>query len=124
MSIGTRMRNLFRIKANRTLDRFDDPRESLDDSYERQVDLLGQLRRGLAEVTTARKRIELQGQELGARYDRLGDQAQEAMDQGREDLARTALERRSGSSRRSPRSAASSTRCSSRRRTCSRTSGG
>ncbi len=47
-------------------------------------------------MATARKRIELQGQELGARYDRLGEQAEEAMNQGREDLARTALERRSG----------------------------
>ena len=96
MSIWTRTRNLFRIKANRALDRLDDPRESLDDSYDRQVDMLAQLRRGLAEVATARKRIELQGQEIGARYERLGDQAQEAMDQGREDLARIALERRSG----------------------------
>jgi len=58
--------------------------------------MLAQLRRGLAEVATARKRIELQGQEIGARYERLGDQAQEAMGQGREDLARVALERRSG----------------------------
>jgi phage shock protein A len=96
MSIWTRMRNLFRIKTNRALDRIDDPRESLDDSYERQLDMLAQLRRGLAEVATARKRIELQGQEIGARYERLGDQAQEAMNQGREDLARLALERRSG----------------------------
>ncbi|HEY0373475.1 MAG TPA: PspA/IM30 family protein [Amnibacterium sp.] len=95
MKISTRLRNLFRIKANRALDRVDDPRESLDDSYDRQVDMLAQLRRGLAEVATARKRIELQGEEIGARYERLGDQAQEAMDQGREDLARVALERRS-----------------------------
>lgn len=94
MNLTTRMRNLFRIKANRALDRIDDPRESLDDSYDRQLELLAQLRRGLADVATARKRIELQGQELGARYDRLGDQAEEAMRQGREDLARTALERR------------------------------
>jgi phage shock protein A len=96
MNLATRMRNLFRIKANRALDRMDDPRESLDDSYDRQVEMLAQLRRGLAEVATARKRIELQGQEIGARYERLGDQAQEAMDQGREDLARIALERRAG----------------------------
>jgi phage shock protein A len=96
MKITTRIGNLFRIKTNRALDRLDDPRESLDDSYDRQLDLLAQLRRGLAEVATARTRIELQGRELGARYDRLGDQAQEAMDQGREDLARVALERRSG----------------------------
>ena len=69
MNLTTRMRNLFRIKANRVMDRLDDPRESLDDSYDRQVHLLGQLRHGLAEVATARKRIELQGQELGTRYD-------------------------------------------------------
>ena len=95
MNPATRFRNLFRIKANRAMDRFDDPRESLDDSYERQLRLLAQLRQGLAEVATARKRIELQGQELGARYDRLGEQAEEAMSQSREDLARIALERRS-----------------------------
>lgn len=95
MNVTTRFRNLFRIKANRALDRLDDPRESLDDSYERQLELLGRLRQGLAEVATARKRIELQGQELGGRYDRLGEQAEEAMGQGREDLARTALARRS-----------------------------
>jgi phage shock protein A len=96
MKLTTRIGNLFRIKANRALDRVDDPRESLDDSYERQLELLARLRQGLAEVATARKRIELQGEELGARYERLGDQAEEAMAQGREDLARTALERRSG----------------------------
>lgn len=96
MKISTRMRNLFRIRTNRALDRLDDPRHSLDDSYDRQVDLLAQLRRGVAEVATARKRLELQGEEIGARYERLGDQAQEAMDQGREDLARIALERRAG----------------------------
>lgn len=95
MKVVNRLRNLFRIKANRALDRLDDPRESLDDSYDRQFELLAQLRRGLAEVATARKRIELQGQELGVRYERLGDQAEEAMAQGREDLARTALTRRS-----------------------------
>ncbi|HEY1105893.1 MAG TPA: PspA/IM30 family protein, partial [Agromyces sp.] len=43
---------------------------------------------------TAKKRIDLQGQEMGARYQRLGEQAREAMAQGREDLARAALERR------------------------------
>jgi phage shock protein A len=94
MSIATRLRDLFRVKANAALDRAEDPRQSLDDGYERQLDMLAQLRRGVAEVTTARKRIELQGQELAARHARLGESAQEAMSQGREDLARVALERR------------------------------
>ncbi|HEX7373537.1 MAG TPA: PspA/IM30 family protein [Steroidobacteraceae bacterium] len=95
MTNGERMRDLFRIKTSRALDRMEDPREALDDSYDQQVRMLRQVRQGLAEVATARKRIELQGQEMGARYQRLGQQAQEALAQGREDLARTALERRS-----------------------------
>jgi phage shock protein A len=89
-----RMRTIFRSKTSRALDKMEDPRELLDDSYDQQVKLLQQVRQALAEVATAKKRIELQGQEMGARYHRLAGQAQEAMSQGREDLARAALERR------------------------------
>jgi phage shock protein A len=95
MSLISRLRTIFRSKASRALDRLEDPREALDDSYDQQVSMLQRVRQGLAEVATAKKRLELQGQEMGARYQRLGDQAQEALNQGREDLARTALERRS-----------------------------
>jgi phage shock protein A len=95
MTNTERMRDIFRIKTSRALDRMEDPREALDESYDQQVRMLRQVRQGLAEVATARKRIELQGQEMGARYQRLAKQAQEALAQGREDLARTALERRS-----------------------------
>jgi phage shock protein A len=90
-----RMRTIFRTKTSRALDRMEDPREMLDDSYEQQVKMLQGLRQGLAEVATAKKRIELQGQEMGARYQRLAEQAQQALDQGQEDLARAALQRRS-----------------------------
>jgi phage shock protein A len=95
MSKTSRMRTIFRSKASRALDRMEDPRETLDDSYDQQVNLLQQVRQGLAEVATAKKRIELQGQEMGARYQRLAGQAQEAMNHGDESLARAALERRS-----------------------------
>lgn len=94
MSNTSRIRNILRSKASRGLDKVEDPRELLDNSYDQMVKMLQQVRQGLAEVATAKKRIELQGQEMGARYARLGSQAREAMDQGREDLARTALERR------------------------------
>ena len=53
------------------------------------------MRQALAEVATAKKRLDLQGQEMGTRYQRLAGQAREALSQGREDLARAALERRS-----------------------------
>lgn len=95
MTLTSRLRTIFRSKASRMLDRVEDPRQTLDDSYEQQLKMLQEVRRGLAEVATAKKRIELQGQEMGARYQKLATQAQEAMNQGREDLARTALQRRS-----------------------------
>ncbi|MCU1444854.1 PspA/IM30 family protein [Cryobacterium sp.] len=94
MTFTSRLRVLFRTKTSRALDRLEDPREALDDSYDQQVAMLQQVRQGLAEVATAKKRIELQGQEMGARHRRLAAQADQALSQGREDLARTALERR------------------------------
>lgn len=89
-----RMRTIFRTKTSKALNRMEDPRDALDDSYEQQVKLLHQVREAVADVATAKKRIELQGEEMGARHGRLGAQAREAMAQGREDLARVALERR------------------------------
>lgn len=94
MSLWTRIKALLGIKASRALDRAEDPREMLDYSYNRQVELLQDVRRGLAEVATAKKRIELQAGEMGSRYDRLEAQAREAVRQGRDDLARVALGRR------------------------------
>jgi phage shock protein A len=94
-SNSSRMRTIFRTKTSKALDKIEDPRDLLDDSYDQQVKLLQQVRQALAEVATAKKRIDLQGHELGQRYQRLGAQAREALDQGREDLARAALERRS-----------------------------
>ncbi|MFC9560062.1 PspA/IM30 family protein [Agromyces sp. NPDC056965] len=93
-SNSARMRTIFRSKTSKALDRMEDPRETLDDSYDQQVKLLQQVRLAVAEVATAKKRIEMQGEEMGARYQRLGSQAAEALAQGREDLARAALERR------------------------------
>ena len=93
-SNSSRIRTIFRSKTTKALDKVEDPRETLDDSYEQQVKLLQQVRKAVADVATAKKRIDLQGQEMGSRYQRLGEQAREALVQGREDLARAALERR------------------------------
>ena len=95
MSLTSRLRTVFRSKTSRALSRFEDPAAALDDSYEQQLAMLQQVRQGLAEVATAKKRLELQGQDMGARHQKLADQAQEALTQGKDDLARTALERRS-----------------------------
>jgi phage shock protein A len=96
MSIMKRMGLIFRSKANKALDRAEDPRETLDYSYQRQLELLQKVRRGVADVATSRKRLELQLNQLGQQQQKLHDQAQKALSMGREDLAREALTRRSG----------------------------
>ena len=60
MSLMKRISLIFRSKANKALDRAEDPRETLDYSYQRQLDLLSKVRRGVADVATSRKRVELQ----------------------------------------------------------------
>ena len=96
MSLMKRMSLIFRSKANNALDRAEDPRQTLDYSYQRQVDLLHQVRRGVADVATSRKRVELQMNQLQQQADKLQGQAEKAISVGREDLAREALTRKSG----------------------------
>ncbi len=91
-----RFSNIFRAKADKALDKMEDPRESLDYSYQRQLELLQKVRRGVADVATSRKRVELQANQLAGQADKLNDQARQALAAGREDLAREALTRRSG----------------------------
>ena len=94
MSIGHRIATLFRVKANKALDNAEDPREVLDYSYEQQLELVQKVRRGLADVTTSRRRVELQVTQLQLSAGKLQDQAQQALAAGHEDLARAALIRR------------------------------
>ena len=94
MSLSHRIAMLFRAKANKALDRAEDPRELLDYSYQRQLELLAQVRRGVADVTTSRRRIVLQIAQLQQSAAKLQGQAQQALAAGREDLAREALTRR------------------------------
>jgi len=94
MGAFRRLADIVRAKINRLLDRAEDPRDTLDLSYEKQVENLQKLRRGVAEVATARKRVELQAAALQQQADKLQSQARQALGQGREDLAREALTRR------------------------------
>ena len=60
MGVMKRVTMVFRAKANKALDRMEDPRETLDYSYQTQLELLQKVRRGVADVATSRKRVELQ----------------------------------------------------------------
>jgi len=91
-----RVSTLFKTKANKALDRMEDPRETLDYSYQTQLELLQKVRRGVADVATSRKRVELQLNQLQQSSDKLDRQARDALGAGREDLAREALTRKSG----------------------------
>src|SRR4030095_15640532 len=85
-----------KAKLSKLLDRAEDPAETLDYSYERQLELLQNVKRGIADVVTAKKRIQLQETQLQQNVVKLDAQAREAVAAGREDLARQALERKSG----------------------------
>src|SRR6266581_3138764 len=95
MGVMKRVSLVFKAKANRALDKMEDPRETLDYSYQRQLELLTKVRRGVADVATSRKRVELQMNQLQQSSSKLEDQARKALGMGREDLARAALERKS-----------------------------
>ena len=51
--IFQRMSLIFRAKTDKALDKFEDPRETLDYSYQRQLELLQKVRRGVADVNLA-----------------------------------------------------------------------
>lgn len=96
MGMWQRFTLIFKSKANKALDRAEDPRETLDYSYQRQVELLGKVRRGVVDVATSRKRVELQIGQLEQQSTKLQGQAEKAIAADREDLAREALTRKSG----------------------------
>jgi phage shock protein A len=81
-------------KFSKLLDRAEDPGETLDYSYQKQIELLQNVKRGIADVVTARKRVEMQQTGLEQSLVKLESQARDALAAGREDLARQALERK------------------------------
>ena len=85
---------IFKSKASKALDRAENPNETLDYSYEQQLTQLQNVKRGIADVTTAKKRLELQYTSMQQQVDKLDGQARDALKANREDLAREALTRK------------------------------
>lgn len=94
MGLLSRFFSIFGAKMNKALDRVENPAETLDYSYEKQLSLLKDVRRGLAEIATSKQRLKMQADKLQQQDARLQQQAQQAVLQGRDDLARVALQRR------------------------------
>lgn len=95
MGMWQRFTLIFKSKANKAMDKMENPGETLDYSYEKQLELLQKVRRGVADVATSRKRLEIQIQGLEQQSAKLDQQARAALAGGREDLAREALTRKS-----------------------------
>jgi phage shock protein A len=90
----SRAATVIKAKFSKLLDRAEDPSETLDYSYEQQLQLLQNVKRGVADVVTSKKRLQLQTSQLEQSIVKLETQAREALAAGREDLARAALERK------------------------------
>jgi phage shock protein A len=92
--LGGRMSTVIKAKISRLLDRAEDPGETLDYGYQKQVEMLQNVKKGIADVVTAKKRLQMQSTKLEQSVVKLDTQARQALSQGNEELARTALERK------------------------------
>ena len=91
MGLWQRFRLVVRGKTSRALDNLENPADALDLAYEKQVEALQRVRRGVADVVTAQKQLEIQGRQMEANRVRLNDLARTALAQNREEVAASAL---------------------------------
>ncbi len=96
MGLWSRFVNLFRMRASAALDKAEDPGQVMDYSYTKQLEQLQQLRRSIAEVVTNEKRLDLLQSQVQQQINKLDQQAMQALQASREDLARMALQRKEG----------------------------
>ncbi|HWD64059.1 MAG TPA: PspA/IM30 family protein [Solirubrobacteraceae bacterium] len=88
------MSTVVKAKISKLLDRAEDPAETLEYSYQKQLEQLQNVKKGIADVVTAKKRLQLQEEKYRDQVVKLDTQARQALAAGQEDLARTALERK------------------------------
>ncbi|MHB8468905.1 MAG: PspA/IM30 family protein [Gaiellaceae bacterium] len=90
----SRTLTIVKAKYSKLLNRAENPSDTLDYSYEQMLQQLQNVKRGVADVVTAKKRLELQTATLEQNVVKLETQARQAVAANREDLARQALERK------------------------------
>lgn len=95
MSQTNRFLDIVSAKINKLLGRIEDPRELLDNSYEKQKELLIKVKKGITELTTSKNQLITQKITLEKEVTKLTGQAQLLSDQGDDALATAALERKS-----------------------------
>jgi phage shock protein A len=92
--ISGRMSTIVKAKVSKVLDRAEDPGETLDYSYTKQLELLQNVKKGIADIVTSKKRLQMQETQMQQQIVKLDTQARQALSANREDLARVALERK------------------------------
>ena len=94
MGMASRFTTIVKAKMTKMLDRAEDPRETLDYAYERQLETMRKVKQGLVEVVAAKRRLQYQAERVRGDIPKVEQQAQQALGLGREDLARIALQRK------------------------------
>jgi len=94
MGVLSRMSTVVKSKMNRLLDNAENPSESLDYAYEKQREMLRNVKRGVVDMVTTKRRLQIQAQKVQANISTVENQARQALAAGREDLARLALQRK------------------------------
>jgi phage shock protein A len=92
--LSGRMSTVVKAKISKLLDRAEDPSETLEYSYQKQIELLQNVKKGIADVVTSKKRLQLQEEKFQQQIVKLDGQARQALAAGNEELARAALERK------------------------------
>jgi phage shock protein A len=92
--VSGRFSTVVKAKISKLLDRAEDPAETLDYSYQKQLESLQNVKKGIADVVTAKKRLQMQSSKIEQSVVKLDTQARQALSQGNEELARVALERK------------------------------
>lgn len=89
-----RFSTLIKAKISKLLDRAENPGETLDYAYEKQLEQIQVIRKGIVDVVSAKKRLQTHAATLERQVQKLDIQARTAIRVGREDLARMAIERK------------------------------
>lgn len=99
MGLLSRLSYTIRSWMNALISQASDPAKELDYSYEQMRSELQHVKSGVADLTTQKKRLERQCDSLQQNAEKHGEQAREAVRQGRDDLARQALSKKQANER-------------------------
>ena len=94
MGLMNRFGTVVVSKLSRLINRLEDPRETLDYSYEEQLVMLKAVKKGIVDVSASKNSLINQNDALQTKADKLEEQAKSAVKQNRDDLATVALEQK------------------------------